>query len=235
LDKARGLFRDSDGIVVPRVFRQFSTERVLTMERLEGVHLREFMARGPSQQERNEVARKMVRAFYRMYYAGKMFYPDQHPGNFIVMDDGRVGLIDFGLVLPLEGEEWEFARKMDRPLTTGRYEDRVAAVKEWGDIRDDEPDRLRLNERFAEWCWRCRSYPGEFDFGDEADFRHGIDVFTELVRRRYSRSRPSTVTIARGNFSSRAILYLLKARVDFRPIAEEEVRVTGWDRSDYAP
>lgn len=235
LEKARALFRESDGIVVPRVFHQFSTERVLTMERLEGVHLREFMARGPSQEERNEVARKMVRAFYRMYYAGKIFYPDQHPGNFIVMDDGRVGLIDFGLVLPIEGEEWEFARKMDRALTTGRYEDRVAAVKEWGDIRDDEPDRLRLNERFAEWCWRCRSYPGEFDFGDEADFRHGIDVFTEMVRRRYSRSRPSTVTIARGNFSARAILYLLKARVDFRPIAEEEVRVTGWDRSDYAP
>jgi predicted unusual protein kinase regulating ubiquinone biosynthesis (AarF/ABC1/UbiB family) len=235
LEKARALFRDSDGIVVPRVFRQFSTDRVLTMERLEGVHLREFMARGPSQAERNEVARKLLRAWYRLYYTGRMLYPDMHPGNFIVMDDGRLGIIDFGLIMPVEGEQWEWARKLDRPLTTGRYEDRAAAMKEWSDIRDDEPERLRLNEQFAEWCWRARSYAGEFDFGDEANFRRGIDLFTELVRHRYSRSQPETLTIARGQFAMGAILYLLKARIDIRPIAEEEVRETGWDRSDYAP
>ncbi len=57
LEQARPLFRDDDGIVVPRVYPQFSTSRVLTMERLEGVHLTEFLARDPSQEERNEVAR----------------------------------------------------------------------------------------------------------------------------------------------------------------------------------
>jgi aarF domain-containing kinase len=235
LEKARSLFRDADGIIVPRVFPQFSTSRVLTMERLDGLHLREFVARGPSQEERNDVARKILRAWYRLYYSGKIFYPDLHPGNFIVLDDGRLGMIDFGLVMPLEGNEWELARKLDRPLTTGRIEERIAAVKEWSDIRDDEPDRLRLNEQFAEWCWRSRSFDGEFDFGDEADFRRGIELFAEMIRRRYSRSRPNTPTIARGNFATRAIMYLLKARIDIRPIAEEEVRATGWDRSDYAP
>jgi aarF domain-containing kinase len=235
LEKARSLFRDADGIVVPRVFPQFSTSRVLTMERLDGIHLREFVARGPSQEERNDVARKIVRAWYRLYYSGRMFYPDLHPGNFMVFDDGRLGMIDFGLVMPIEGEEWEYARKLDRPLTTGRFEERIAAVKEWSDIRDDEPDRLRLNEQFAEWCWRSRSFNGDFDFSDEADFRRGIELFTEMVRRRYSRSRPNTPTIARGQFATRAIMYLLKARIDIRPIAEEEVRATGWNRSDYAP
>jgi aarF domain-containing kinase len=235
LEKARGLFRDADRIVVPRVFPQCSTSRVLTMERLNGIHLHEFVARGPSQEERNDVARKIVRAWYRLYYSGRMFYPDLHPGNFIVLDDGRLGMIDFGLVMPIDGEEWELARKMDRPLTTGRFEDRVAAVKEWSDIRDDEPDRLRLYEQFSEWCWRSRSFNGEFDFSDEADFRRGIELFTEMIRRRYSRSRPNTPTIARGNFATRAIMYLLKAQIDIRPIAEEEVRATGWDRSDYAP
>jgi predicted unusual protein kinase regulating ubiquinone biosynthesis (AarF/ABC1/UbiB family) len=235
LERARAMFHDSDRIVVPRVFRQFSTERVLTMERLEGPHLREYVARGPSQAERNEVARKLLRAWYRLYYTGKMLYPDMHPGNFIVMGDGRLGIIDFGLIMSVEGEQWDWARKLDRPLTTGLYEDRAAAMKQWSDIRDDEPDRLRLNEQFAEWCWRARSYAGEFDFGDEANFRRGIELFTELVRHRYSRSQPETLTIARGQFAMGAILYLLKTRIDIRPIAEEEVRVTGWDRSDYAP
>ena len=56
LTKARSLFRDADGIVVPRVFSQYSTARVLTMERLDGLHITEFMERNPSQEERNDIA-----------------------------------------------------------------------------------------------------------------------------------------------------------------------------------
>jgi predicted unusual protein kinase regulating ubiquinone biosynthesis (AarF/ABC1/UbiB family) len=234
LEQARSLFRDSDGIVVPRVYRQFCTSRVLTMERLEGVHITEFIARGPSQQERNAVAEKMLRAWYRMMYAGRMFYADMHPGNFFVMEDGRLGLIDFGFVLPLEGEEWELFRKVDRPITTGKREDIEANVKEWNGIGDNEPDRMRLCYEFSEWCWKSRYCGGEYDFGDEADFRRGIELFTEMVRKRYTRSRPNTPSIARCQFGWRSLFYQLKARIDVRPIAEEEVRVTGWDRSDYA-
>ncbi len=72
LAEVRALFRDADRIVVPRVFPQYSTARVLTMERLNGLHITEFMDRDPSLDERNEVARKILRAWYRMMYAGRM-------------------------------------------------------------------------------------------------------------------------------------------------------------------
>src|SRR6185369_8590252 len=85
LQQARPLFHDADGIVVPRVYAQYSTDRVLTMERLEGLHLREFMARNPSADERNDVGRKLLRAWYRLLYSGRMFYADLHPGNFLVL------------------------------------------------------------------------------------------------------------------------------------------------------
>ena len=233
LEQARRLFRDTDGIVVPRIYPQLSTSRVITMQRLEGVHLTEFLARGPSQEERNEVARKLLRAWYRMMYAGRMFYADFHPGNFLVQEDGRLGVIDFGFVLPLEGEEWELFRKLDRPLTTGSREEIVDTVKEWNGIRDDEPDRLRLCFEFAEWCWKSRYCTGEYDFANEADFRQGINLFMEMVRKRYTRSRPTTPCISRCQFGLRSVLYQLKARIDVRPIVEDEVRATGWDRSAY--
>jgi predicted unusual protein kinase regulating ubiquinone biosynthesis (AarF/ABC1/UbiB family) len=233
LQKARALFRDEDGIVVPQVYPEFSTSRILTMQRLKGLHLREFVASGPSQAERNEIARKLLRAWYRIMYAGRMFYADFHPGNFLVLEDGRIGLLDFGFVLPLEGEEWELFRKLDRPLTTGRREDILKSIQEWNGIRDDETDRLRVGYEFAEWCWMSRYRGGEYDFGDESDFRRGIDLFAEMVRKRYTRSRPNTPSIARCQFGWRSVLYLLKAKVDVRPIAEEEVLATGWDRSDY--
>jgi aarF domain-containing kinase len=235
--KVRELFREDDGIVVPRVFREHSTARVLTMERLEGVHLEQFLATNPSQELRNEFAKKFLRAWYRMLFAGRLLNADVHPGNFLFMKDGRLGLIDFGFMLELDDTLWDLFRKMDRPLTTGRRDDRIAAIKEWSWISDDsgDEDRLRLSEQYADWSWRSRYCGGEFDFGDENDFRRGVDLFLQMVRKRYSRARSCTPVIARQHFGWRSILYRLKAKIDLEPIAEEEVKATGWDRSDYAP
>jgi predicted unusual protein kinase regulating ubiquinone biosynthesis (AarF/ABC1/UbiB family) len=236
LQKVRSLFRDDEGIVIPRVFPECSTGRVLTMERLEGLHLDQFLATNPSQDVCNEFARKMLRAWYRILYAGRILYADFHPGNFIFMDDGRLGVIDFGCMVELDDTLWELFRKMDRPLTTGQRDERVAILREWSWIGDDpaDADRLRVTDEYTDWSWRARYSGGEFDFGDEADFRRGIDLFVEMVRKRYSRGRPSTPMMARQHFGWRAMLYRLKAKVDVAPIAEAEVRATGWDRSDYA-
>jgi hypothetical protein len=125
---------------------------------------------------------------------------------------------------------------MDRPLTTGERDERIASLKEWSWIGDgpEDADRLRVSDEYADWCWRSRYCGGAFDFSDEVDFRRGIDLFVEMVRKRYNRSRPCTPMIARQQFGWRSMLYQLKANVDIAPIAEEEIKVTGWDRSAYA-
>jgi predicted unusual protein kinase regulating ubiquinone biosynthesis (AarF/ABC1/UbiB family) len=236
LQRMHTLFSEDDGIVLPQVIPQFSTSRVLTMERLPGLHLYEFLATNPSQETRNEFARKIVRAWYRMTYAGRVVYADIHPGNFLFMDDGRLGIIDFGFVLEIDDTLWELFRKIDRPRTTGDRDERRAAVKEGSWISDDsvDRDRLRLYDEYADWGWRARYTAGPFNFGDEADFRRGINLFVEMMRKRYNRGRPCAPVIARSQFGWRAILYRLGAKIEVAPIAEEEVRATGWDRSDYA-
>jgi hypothetical protein len=140
------------------------------------------------------------------------------------MDDGRLGVLDFGFVLPLDDELWTLCRKSALAMTTGRREDRIAAIKEWSWITDDpaDADRLRLLEAYADWSWRSRYSDGPFDFGDEADFRRGIELFTEIVMKRYSRGRPCTPVIIRQNFGVRSLLYRLKARIDVRALADEE-------------
>lgn len=234
--RVRKLFREEDDIVVPRVFPEHSTARVLTMDYLEGRTLNEFVATNPSQELRNEFARKILRAWYRMMYGGRLLYADLHPGNFLFLDDGRLGVIDFGMMLELDETLWEQFRLMDRPLTTGNRDDRIAAMQAWQPIGDGpaEAERLRMIEQFWEWNFRARSQGGEFDFGDEADFRRGVDLFVETLRKRCSRSRPCTPIIARETFGLRSILYRLRAKIDVAAIAEEDIRLTGWDRSDYA-
>jgi hypothetical protein len=235
-DQVRALFREEEGIILPRVHAQFSTSRVLTMERLDGVHLPEYMAGNPSQEARDAVAEKLVRAWYRMMYSGRLLYIDYHPGNFLFLDDGRVGLLDFGMMLPLGDELWHLFQVIDRALTTGRREDRIAANKLWCGLDESEwtEERTRITDEYADWCWRARYCGGVFDFGDEADFRRGVDLFAKMVSRRYSRAKPCTPVVARSHFGWRSILYRLKARLDIRALAEEEVKATGWDRSEYA-
>jgi len=237
LQKVRSLFHEDDNIVVPRGYPQLSTSRVLTMERLPGIHLDDFLATNPSQALRNEFGKKILIAWYRMMFAGRLVYPDIHPGNFLFMDDGRLGVIDFGCMLEVDDTMWHLFRLVDRPLTTGNRQERIAAIKEWCWITDDaaEQDRIRLMDAYSEWCWRPRACGGLFDFGDEADFRRGVDLFLEATRKRYSRSRPCTPSIARQNFGWRSMLYRLKANFDVTEIAEREVKATGWGRSDYAP
>ena len=110
-------------------------------------------------------------------------------------------------------------------------------IKEWSWISDEPSDRerLRLSDEYADWSWRARYCGGQFDFGDEADFRRGVDLFLQMGFKRYARSRPCTPSISRHIFGFRSILYRLKAKFNVAEIAEEEVRAAGWDRSDYAP
>jgi hypothetical protein len=56
----------------------------------------------------------------------------------------------------------------------------------------------------------------------------------ELARKRYSVGRACQPVIARNTFGIRSLLYRLKAKIDVKPLAEADVALTGWDRSDYA-
>ena len=109
---------------------------------------------------------------------------------------------------------------VDRPLTTGNRDDRIAALQAWQPVGDGpaEQERLRLIDQFWDWNFRARAQGGEFDFGDETDFRRGIDLFVETARKRYCRTRPCTLVIARETFGLRSILYRLRAKIDIAAI-----------------
>jgi predicted unusual protein kinase regulating ubiquinone biosynthesis (AarF/ABC1/UbiB family) len=164
-----------------------------------------------------------------------MLYIDFHPGNFLVLEDGRLGVLDFGNITHIPDDLWDVFRRMDRPLTTGDRRGRIECIKEWMGVTDEaaEADRLRLGDEYSEWAWQARACGREFDFSDEREFRRGVDLFAEMIRKRYNRGKPISPNISRQQFGLVSILYRLKAKIDISAIAEEEVKATGWDRSDY--
>ena len=154
-EQVRALFRDDDRIVVPRVFRDHSTQRLLTTELLEGSHLDEYLATDPSQAERDHYGELIFRAWYRIFYAGRMNYVDFNPGNLLFLPDGRLGLLDFGCMQVYSDEEWALMRLADRPLTTGERDDMLAFLEGWVGPQNpsEDAERLELNLRYLEWSW----------------------------------------------------------------------------------
>jgi predicted unusual protein kinase regulating ubiquinone biosynthesis (AarF/ABC1/UbiB family) len=90
LRQVAALFQPEDGIVVPRVYPEYSTRRVLTTGYLSGLHLKDFLTTDPSQESRNAFGTKLYTVSYRTYYGG-LNYGDPHSGNFLFMNDGRLG------------------------------------------------------------------------------------------------------------------------------------------------
>lgn len=91
-----------DLIVIPKIKEEFSTKTVLTSSFLEGESFEEFLARNPSQEERNHYAQLIFNSFFMGLYHIQMIHADPNPGNFIFMADKKLGLIDFGCVKKLD-------------------------------------------------------------------------------------------------------------------------------------
>jgi predicted unusual protein kinase regulating ubiquinone biosynthesis (AarF/ABC1/UbiB family) len=227
--QARSFFREDDRIVVPRVYEEHSTRRVLTAELLGGQHVHDFLAGNPAQELRDHFGALIVRAWYRLLFAGHLNYADLHPGNFLFQSDGRLGLLDFGCVRPFSDREWELIRLSNRAVD-GTREDFVRAMKRSVCLAESDPidpEHLLLLERLAGWSWRPVRQRGAFDFGDGQFLREGVEVFREMTRKRCTRGEPLCVLIARVDFGLFAMLYRLRARVDMRAIGMDEARAVG--------
>jgi ubiquinone biosynthesis protein len=151
----RRSFAGDDTVRVPRVYWRQTTQRVLTLERVEGVVLAHLDLADMALDDRRLLANRVAETWMKMVFLHGVFHGDPHPANIIVVDPNTVGLVDFGQV----GQ-----------LTT---RDRTAAVRLFLDIVNQDFDRVprRLRELGVR-------YPREL----EEEFREQLTV---LLQRYY--------------------------------------------------
>ncbi len=85
---------DSKQLVVPEILWEWTSKRLLVMEWMVGEPILAH-DRGP---EGSEIATMLVRAFFQQIYIDGFFHADPHPGNIFSLSDGRVALLDCGMV-----------------------------------------------------------------------------------------------------------------------------------------
>jgi ubiquinone biosynthesis protein len=96
------LVEEHDELVVPQVIRPFVTERVLVLERVDGVKVDE--AHGLGSDRAQQLARVLFRAYVHQVTVEGIYHADPHRGNVLLTGDGRLVLLDFGLLGRLDDD-----------------------------------------------------------------------------------------------------------------------------------
>lgn len=91
-------FKDQTDIVIPQVYFEHTTERVLVMEKLKGFPLSHPQSLSQSTVVPEEIIKKGLKAYLKMVFVDGFFHGDLHAGNFFVFPENKIGLIDFGVV-----------------------------------------------------------------------------------------------------------------------------------------
>jgi ubiquinone biosynthesis protein len=86
----------NSSVRVPGVFHDLTTRRVLVMEWLDGVSVRQTDEIDDLGVDRRELAEELLRCMMQQMLIDAQYHADPHPGNVMVLRDGRLGLIDFG-------------------------------------------------------------------------------------------------------------------------------------------
>ena len=141
------------------------------------------------------------------------------------MDNGRLGVIDYGCIRRITDPEWTMQMEAWR---AGLHNDKEGMDKalashclfESPSVMEDE--RLKILRNHLRWQLRPCLHNGPFDFSDENFFREGVDLQMQLFRKRFTRGAPINIWSTRFLFGFRAVAYKLRGKCNLKRIIEQE-------------
>lgn len=128
-------FADDPRVVIPRVFAEHSTRRVLTTAMVEGRSVAEFV-RTASAAARNRAGEIIWDLAMRSLFTLQRFNGDPHPGNYLFLLDGRVGWVDFGCVKTMDAALSTHWRQFIRGVIDNDPDSVRAAIDALGMVPD---------------------------------------------------------------------------------------------------
>jgi ubiquinone biosynthesis protein len=90
-------FENDPVIVIPRVYNDYSSDRILTLEYIEGIKCNKFEKLANENLDREKIATDVSEAFMKQVFEHGFFHADLHSGNIFALEDGRIALLDFGM------------------------------------------------------------------------------------------------------------------------------------------
>jgi len=212
-------------LVVPRSIPERSSHKILTLVRLRGPSLMETIESKPDEAERFRIARLMIFAIWGPFYSARLIHADPHPGNFLVLPDGRLGVLDFGATRRVSEKFASVYRSFLLANAHGRRRPDVGPSLEQAGFRflgDDIDDVYEFCDKIAALVERPIRTEDEFDFGHNTMIQETRQLFRSDVGMTLKIKPPAeAIMFYRAVAGLAQDLRLLGAKGKFRPIIRE--------------
>lgn len=213
-----------EGIRFPEYYPEYSNNRIITMDWVDGQPLDQFAASEKDQAKLNRVGQAIWDFYHYQVHTLKEFHADPHPGNFLVEEDGTVVVLDFGCTKQISKEfHRDYFRFLDPEVVENpnQFEQALVALDILAD--EDSPEQRRNIIESAARGTRLLGRPfheGSFDFSDqeymEEIFQLGEDQMKSDAFKGMNTARGSadSIYLNRAYFGLYSLMGLLNAEVE---------------------
>ncbi|PHQ28244.1 ABC1 kinase family protein [Leeuwenhoekiella nanhaiensis] len=189
----------------PQYYPELSSERIITMDWMEGEHLSEFTARNTDKEAADQVGQTLWDFYmYQMHHL-KAVHADPHPGNFLVDEEHNLIAIDFGCIKQVPEEFYTPYFELADPENINNPEVFTEKMFELEILREeDSPEELKFfSELFHEMLslFTQPFHLDTFDFSDETFFARIADLSDKY-------SKDTQLRKMNGNRGSKHFLYI---------------------------
>lgn len=217
------IFRGHPFIHVPDVVTRLSRERVIVSEFVEGTGFEQLKSH--PQADRDRLGEIVFRFFFGCLYRHHQFSGDPHPGNFLLMADGRVAFLDFGLFKRMSAEDVEHELAVGRAVVEGDAQRAFELLASTGFLPHPERTRPDALLAYLEDTIGWYASDGELQLTPETATRVAIESTdprsSHFRDMRYQDIRPEHLFGLRMQLLTLAVLGQLRARANWHRIARE--------------
>jgi predicted unusual protein kinase regulating ubiquinone biosynthesis (AarF/ABC1/UbiB family) len=218
------IFKGHPFIAVPEVVSELSRERVLVSEFVEGVGF-EDLKRYP-QAQRDRIGEIVFRFFLGCLYRHRQFSGDPHPGNFLLLADGRVAFLDFGLFKRMDRGPVELELACQRAVVEGDGPALHRLLAESGFLPEPErvdPDHLLAFIEDAIWWYTTADEAVHLspEIATEVMIESSDPRSSHFREMRHQRIQPEHLFGRRMEMLTLAVLSQLRASANWHRIARE--------------
>ena len=215
--------RHLNNIVFPNYYPEFSSHKILTMDWLEGKPLGDVIKQGVSKDVGSVLGQAMWDFYHFQMHTLKAVHADPHPGNFIITNDKKLGIIDFGCVKEIPSEFYSlYFQLMDKDL----LEDPIRQQKVFSQLRFIYPEDTEKEKEFFKSIFSKLVellgrpfHAGEFDFSNKDyfeelySFGEKLSMMKELRESKKPRGIRDAIYINRTYFGLYTLLHDLQAKI----------------------
>ncbi|WP_343671653.1 AarF/ABC1/UbiB kinase family protein [Chitinophaga sp.] len=210
-------------LVFPQYYPELSSGKIITMDWLRGYHLKEFLLKNPSQEARNKIGQALWDFYQFQVHQLKKVHADPHPGNFLMREDGTVGIFDFGCIKEIPEDFYinYFLLTDKEVLKDDERRKQIYTSLEMIHPSDSEKEITffsALFQKMIDMLTLPFTVP-EFDFGDERYFQEiyaymdYVANLKEVKESKVARGSRHSLYVNRTYFGLYSILSDLKANI----------------------